>query len=63
MFRWIMQGVYPTYKQTQRLNVILHYQVMIYGSMERHISGFTKIEDTIKERKGGAYDGIKGILI
>lgn len=53
MFLWIMQGVYPPYKQKQWLNVILHDQVMIYGSMERHISGFTKIEDTIKDRRGG----------
>lgn len=26
---------------------------MIYGSMEREISGFTKIKDIIKGRKGG----------
>lgn len=48
--------------QTQQLNVILHDQVMIYGSMEREISGFTKIKDTIKGRKG-VYGGIKVILM
>lgn len=49
--------------QTQQLNMILLDWVMIYGSMEREISGFTKIKDTIKGRKGGVYGGIKVILM
>lgn len=61
MFRWIMQGVYPTYNQTQRLNVILHDQVMIYGSMDI-FQDLPRLR-ILPRREGGAYDGIKGILI
>ena len=38
--------------QTQQLNGILLDQVMIYGSMEGEISGFTKIKDTVKGGMG-----------
>lgn len=48
--------------QTQQLNVILCDQVMIYGSMEREMSGLTKIKNTIQGRRG-VYGGIKVILI